>query len=73
MGATSFKITVSSSGIISPQNLDWMAGKYVSYGVTGSIDPARRRRPVHAVIEQRRFIHRGEGWRRRPEASSSCG
>jgi hypothetical protein len=36
MGATPFKITVSSSSISTPQNLDWMASKYVSYGVTGS-------------------------------------
>jgi hypothetical protein len=33
---TPIKITLSSSGISSPQNLDWMASKYLSFGVTGS-------------------------------------
>lgn len=36
MGATPFKITQSSSGISSPQNLDWMSGKFTSFAVTGS-------------------------------------
>jgi hypothetical protein len=36
MGATPFKITVSSSSISTPQNLDWMASKFTSSGVTGS-------------------------------------
>jgi hypothetical protein len=29
-------ITLSSSGISSPQNLDWEAAKYTAFGVTGS-------------------------------------
>ena len=36
MGANSFQITRTSSGIASPQNLDWEGSKYLSYGVTGS-------------------------------------
>jgi len=36
MGTPPVKITQSSSGISSPVNLDWMASKYLSFGVTGS-------------------------------------
>jgi hypothetical protein len=36
MAAAPIKITQSSSGISSPQNLDWMASRYLSFAVTGS-------------------------------------
>ncbi|WP_316216755.1 hypothetical protein [Bradyrhizobium sp. SZCCHNR3003] len=36
MGATSFQITVSSTTVSSPQNLDPYGAKFLSFGVTGS-------------------------------------
>lgn len=36
MGANSFQLTRSSSGLATPQNLDWMSGKFVTFGIVGS-------------------------------------
>jgi hypothetical protein len=36
MSATPFKITLTSSTISTPQNLDWMSGQPTAFGVVGS-------------------------------------